>query len=365
MYLYIIFSLLALLSFVELNFGKNLSKKMIIFPILIFFFLSFLRWEKGTDWLPYYYMFRDLNIVKYYKESYEILYFQLFSIVRYFTNTYTYMLLVQAVIIYLLNYYIIRKHSLLPMLSIFLWFSYSFASIFFVRQTLAMAFIMLSLHFIINRKMYGFLLSVLGAFLIHRSAVIFLPAYFIWKLNLSRFQIIAVVLISFGLTFFAKKLFSYFVVLDISIISEKSETYLRESKNTFGSSYSPFETMIRGVSYRLAIIVITLFFYKLYATESLYRGFFNLYLVGISTFIIFVPMSVALIRFSVYYDAVQIFLCPFIILYFKDKQIQNIILLIMVFYFLTRLQSAIAGYYDLYVPYKSIFNKTEVMKTKI
>jgi len=59
---FIIFGLLALPAFVE-SFGlnKRVAKSIFIFYSIVFFALSFLRWETGTDWDSYYEYFNSIN----------------------------------------------------------------------------------------------------------------------------------------------------------------------------------------------------------------------------------------------------------------------------------------------------------------
>lgn len=362
MYLYIIFFILALLCIVELNFGRKYSKKILIIPIVVFFTLSFLRWERGSDWQAYHDMFINIFKIKYYQDNYEFLFVSLNKIVRFFTDSYTVFLFTAACIIFPCTYNIIKKYSISPILSLLVLFCTALGFIFFVRQTVAISLCLFAIHFIIQRKFLYFFVTVLAAFMFHRSAIVFLPAYFVYNLTFSRKQIILIVVCSFGLTFVAKALFGYLSLANIASISERSDMYLKEGKNSFGSAFSPMETMVRGIGYRLVVIIIGLSFYDLYVKDKMYRGFFNIYLVGVILFIIMVPISVALIRFAAYYEIAQLFLYPYIILFFKNKEVKNVVLFIMIAFFFIRINSVITGYYDLYIPYKSIFNKSLPVK---
>lgn len=357
MYLYIIFGLISLLSFSEMNLGRKFGKVAIIPIILIFYLLSFLRWERGTDWAAYNFIFEHSSAV-YIQIMYEFLFVKLNSIIYSTTGDYSVLLFAQASIIFFCFFYIIRKYSEAPVFSVLVWFSLSLASVFFTRQTIAVAICVFALHFIIQRKVYLFLLTVFIAMLFHKSALIFFPAYWIYYLNLSRKQIIVVVIASFALTSVASSLLNIIGSSDLGSISTRSTVYMEAgTDDAFGSSYSPMETMIRGVSYRLFLIAIfIIFLFKNYEKEQ-FRGIFNLYLMSVVLFILFVPISVALIRFSGYYDIFQIFLFPILILQSKDKIIKNLLLLLLIVYLGFKFYGVIFAYEELYIPYKSIFNK--------
>ena len=181
-----------------------------------------------------------------------------------------------------------------------------------------------------------------------------------YRLNLTRRFFIVALIASLALSFVTSHLLTLFSGIDMGIFSEKTEIYVTAGKTdfNFGSNYSPLQTMYRGISYRIVIILITLiFYYKLYQEDSFFRGIYNIYFLGLIIFILFVPVSVALIRFSNYFEIFQVFLFPYLIYQYKDKIYNNAILLFCIIYFAIRLNSSIAGYKDLYIPYKSIFDK--------
>ena len=357
MYLYIIFGLISLLSFSEMNFGKKFGKIVVIPIILVFYLLSFLRWERGTDWAAYKFIFENISS-EYMQIMYEFLFIKLNSLVYSTTGDFSVLLFTEASIIFFCFFYIIRKYSEAPIFSVLVWFSVTLASVFFTRQAIAVAICVFALHFIIQRKVYLFLLTVFIAMLFHKSALIFFPAYWIYNLNLSRKQIIIILVGSFVLTSAAGSLLTTIGSSGLGSISERSTVYMEAgTDDAFGSAYSPMETMIRGVSYRLFLIAILLIFLFKNYDNTQFRGIFNLYLASVVLFILFVPISVALIRFSGYYEIFQILLYPILILQTKNKIIKNLILLLLIIYLGFKFYGVIFSYKDLYIPYKSIFNK--------
>jgi hypothetical protein len=112
---------------------------------------------------------------------------------------------------------VIKKHSNIPWLSIFLFITLVFYnSLFVLRQNLAVALSLFSLPFIIERKLLKFLLVIGLAFLFHKTAIIFIILYFLYpsKLNMKTFFMLLIggflfysgiaVLIDYGITYFPK-----------------------------------------------------------------------------------------------------------------------------------------------------------------
>jgi len=75
---------------------------------------------------------------------------------------------------------LIARYSMSPMLSFvfFITMGYYTFSLSALRQTIALAIIMLAVQHIAKRRLGSFLLTVLFAALFHLSAIVFLPAYF-------------------------------------------------------------------------------------------------------------------------------------------------------------------------------------------
>ena len=81
----------------------------------------------------------------------------------------------------------IYKYSFIPWLSILLLLITNYnMSMFVLRQFIAMVICHNLFDYIINRKMFRFLIGVIIAFSIHQTAFIFLPLYFIYPITLSR-----------------------------------------------------------------------------------------------------------------------------------------------------------------------------------
>lgn len=156
LYFFIFFLLLsgALLEIISNN--KKFSQSTFTFFIFCFFILSFIRWETGTDWTPYYDVFKSIEIpwetLTDYLHGFEPGFMILYNIAKSISDSYTIMLLTEAIILYFCIYYFIKAHSFYPILSLLIYYSMSFAGIFFVRQNIAMAILLCSLKYIYEKK---------------------------------------------------------------------------------------------------------------------------------------------------------------------------------------------------------------------
>ena len=71
------------------------------------------------------------------------------------------------------------------------------------RQSFAIAICLIALEFALNRKLMGFILSILIAFSIHQTAIVFIPVYWIVKVGLTKRQalvdLVAILVLSQGI----------------------------------------------------------------------------------------------------------------------------------------------------------------------
>ncbi|CDT01423.1 conserved membrane hypothetical protein [Sphingobacterium sp. PM2-P1-29] len=358
MYLYLIYFIIALLAFFEINGGSSLLKKVLVVPFLILFVLASIRWERGTDWLSYITLFENVDNV-FYLLAFEPGFYYLNYIVASFSDNYTIVLLLQAIIIYVLHFYVIKKYSISPFVTLMIWFGFYIGSIFFVRFHVALAITLFSFIFIVDRKFWKFFICVLVAFCFHRSAILFIPAYFLFDKTFTRRQLLLGMVVSFFLSALFEIGLNFLGQINLGIISEKASTYAE-----VGSEYaeeptrSAFQIMLIGSSYRvLLLLLIVGFYYDLYKENVTFRGLLNIYFVGMCLFIIVTPVSVSVARMSQYYEYFQFLMIPYFILRFEYRSNRNLVLLCIMLFYLMRLKSNVSFYEDLYVPYKTIFNK--------
>ena len=117
------------------------------------------------------------------------------------SNQYIYICILGSVITF--GYFIlIRGYSQIVWLSCILFLLCSFnQSLFVIRQYLAMTVLFVSLKFILRRDLLRFVVCVLVAFFFHRTAIIFLPVFFLYGIENKRrllfYSLIAVAVVRF------------------------------------------------------------------------------------------------------------------------------------------------------------------------
>jgi hypothetical protein len=336
-------------------------KKLFLLLMSLLFSLSFLRWERGTDWESYLSNFNRVENWDTYNR-FEYLYSNLNKFVKLIIHgDYTVFLFACAIIIYVTNYKTILKYAKYPITTLLIWYSFSFGGIFFTRQLIAISIVFYSINFIIKKEKIYFFLAVLIAMLFHRTAIIFILAYFVYHLNFSRKGLIIVLCLfsALGLVFSTGVLSSLGSLLG-GVFEQRINAYTELGTSTsFGSAYTPLQTLIRGSVYRVAIILyVLLFFYEYYKKDVFFRGIFNLYVIGCLLFFIMAPLSPTLIRLSLYFESFQVFILPYFVFSRKNKSIRVFSMCILVFYLLFRFYGVVQTYRGLYIPYKSIFNKS-------
>lgn len=102
-------------------------------------------------------------------------------IVSLFTGDVHIYMLVVSIIIITLTAVLLYKYSPIPWIGMFVFASFGFFgnSLSFIRQSIAIAIFLFSIHFLKNKKFVPYLLIILLAATFHKSMVIMIPVYFI------------------------------------------------------------------------------------------------------------------------------------------------------------------------------------------
>lgn len=144
------------------------------------------------------------------------------------SNRYIFILIV-TLVVYTLLFFSIKNYTenypLAVVLFLGLWFFFTFT---YLRQVLGTTITWLSIKYIVERKIWLFLLVVFIAFSIHKSAIVFLPLYFI---PIKKYDATVVVNVMFflfvlGITPFPNMLFDAYGGIDN--VQSKLTTYQLE-----------------------------------------------------------------------------------------------------------------------------------------
>lgn len=358
-----IFVLLALFAYLEVICKRvRFFDGLFAFFVFFFFVLSFIRWETGTDWDSYLSAFNRIRIpweqFGSKEEKMEIGFQFLNQFPKWIYNDYTLCLFVQAVFVFSFLYFSLMRQSIYPLLSLFIFLSMSFAGIFFVRQTIAMAIVLYSYKYLIHRNKRFFIALVIFASLFHRSAFVFLVAYPLSKLHLEWKTITLYIILSMSLgTVLMSLMLSCLSMFDLGIISQKIAYYsdLGESDNS--TIYSTTSIIIRGGLNRTFLLLL----YYLYLryrrlNNSVINVLINIQFIGILLYFVLSPISLTLNRVVVYFDIAQILIIPYVFRYNKGIANKSAAFLIFMLYSIFRYYTALVKYDDAFIPYKTIFD---------
>lgn len=118
----------------------------------------------------------ELNV---FEMRYEMGYVLLNKVLYNISSNPQIILIVSSIIIGLGYYKFICKYSIIPMLSVFLFFTFGYWGQMtnIIRQGIAIVIVLFSFDYIKSRKLFKFILIIIIAMLFHRTAIIFLIAY--------------------------------------------------------------------------------------------------------------------------------------------------------------------------------------------
>lgn len=348
---YFILFLIMIISY--FRYGDN--KKPFLLFFLLFFLLSFLRWETGTDWESYYDIFiRQSLKLEFYREfGFVILNYT----VRSFTDNYTVLLFIEALILYLALYKPLRYFSISPFLTLIAFFCLNKGGIFFTRQTIAISLALLSIYYLALKRKYKFILFFILAISFHYSAIIVLLSIFVINKKLERKHIIFLLLLSFFITLILP------VVCDLSFVKNNAilyrfSRYFYDPSNTAGyrNGTSKIFIILRTSINRIFIFTMLLLIKKKYEHDRKFNIIFNMYFISLCLFVAFGFHSLVLSRITAYFEIFEIFALPYILLSFNRREFRLFELLFFV-YLGIRLYTGLSSYYDFFIPYKVIFNE--------
>jgi hypothetical protein len=164
-----------------------IKSRVLIFWLLVILLLIFdgLRWEMGTDWNNYYdiFMLADTYVEMGKPPGFEYGYIYYNSLIRFFTDNYSYFLFITTAFIYIGIFFAVAKITNYSLLSLFYLFStlpwYSGS----LRQMMASVFFVFAIKAVIDRKIYVFFACIIAGVFFHNSIIVFIPIYFLYGLS--------------------------------------------------------------------------------------------------------------------------------------------------------------------------------------
>lgn len=359
MYLYIIFFTLSIAAFLEiLNIKIKQLKRYTDFLyylyILIFFILSTFRWENGTDWdsyFQYYNWLTEITCIGYMEPGFTLL-----TSINSVLFNYTSQLASIAFLSIIPIAWKYKKISPYPLFSLFIWYATTFANIFPVRQSIAIALFTMSWSYIERRKILHFCGIIVLAATFHITVLITLPIYFLWNKQFSVPMFILGIIIISCISVVGDKIISNVLyIVGGDLVKQKLEYYLENSTENFGSAYSPTQVLIRGIINRSFIFFPIVFLLnKIRLNDKELNSYINLYFYSFILFLLVTPLSIALGRLCMYFDIIQAVIIPYIFTGNTNRINKCILFILIIGYFFIRFKGIVFNYQDLYIPYNFV-----------
>ena len=355
----IVLFFLSIVENISTDVFNEYKKKFFYVSFLLLVLFIGLRWETGTDWESYVFVFEEINSISSLFEYWgfmEFGYLLINFIVRMFTDNYTLFLLFHAVLMF---YFLIKAFKSLTnytQLTLMLFFAITLGNMGSNRQLLALSLGLYGLSFLINgnKRMYFVLIGT--SLFFHLTSILFGVYYFLNRRIKSTTLFICVgtayVLGKTNLPYF---IFSSFGNLNF-YASQKTDIYLDSAAETL--AFSDLSTL--GLLKRL--LIFSTFLVLRNRISPKFKGFdtvFNGYVFGLIFYFFFSSSLLVMIsRGSIYFSIMEALLLTsvmYILPRIADKIMYSIFLLILSVFLMYQ---SIAQYPDLFEPYKAIFINT-------
>lgn len=353
-----LFGITGISSFFELcNINYNKKIFIIIFLMIIYIIISGLRWN-NPDWIVYYPFFMNnysLDGFWYGNIPIDKGFGLINFIVKFFTDEYSILLFILAIIIIGLKINFILNFSMFPLLSILFWFGTYMGDIFFVRQALAISITLIAFKYIVKKKFLYFIFWTVIASTIQISVLPFIFAYFIFHLKIKiRYLILGIFMsIIVGRLLDTSFLLNIAGILNImpdaDRLNEKLDLYMN-----IGTDDGDF--LLVGYIRRMLFLPIELWAVtKLEKIDNRYRGCINLIVIGYIIYFLLGNVSPTIAsRISTAFYFYEIITIPAIFLLLKNINIKLIFFFILLIYSLIKYIYIINLYPDIYIPYTNI-----------
>ena len=328
----IIFIMLAVMSFLEI-FDLNKRKRLSFFSIImitIFLVLTTIRGGSKGDYKNYKNVYMYMTDTTYLFKTSNFLFEPFYSCLQWICkkviNNFQFFLFVIGSIVIFIEHNYAKKFRISSStnekgykeisdrkyyFTIFfiLWGLY-LANIFVIRSTISLMICFYSIYYIQEKKISKFLVCIAVATGFHYSALVFLPAYFVFWFRSSilfkiNFFIFGSILLSAGIrpiALIAARLLG-------GTTENKIKTYLGSTSFMFGLGMDESDGAIILAKALLnigVILLVGIYCWKFNKKDILYEGCLNLYIVGCILYIATLTVGYAFARLSIYYNIFQI-----------------------------------------------------------
>jgi len=356
-----ILSILLLLSFSLLELTVTMSsytkRAMTLFVYAFLVLQVGLRWETGTDWNNYLAHFQSITNLASASPSLlspEYGYGIAIWLVKLVFPSYTAFLLIHAAVYYYLIFDSLKRYTGILFLPLMLFYCFTMGITGSNRELLALAVGIYAIRYIYDGKLAYFFLLVTLACMFHYSAVILLLfPLFTLKIRPAILLILLACSIVIGVSALPMKAFLAVGTLIGGPELSKAAFYLANSANSLKDT----GLSILGLIKRLFLLSLFLYNRRFLSDKMKYYNIMlNAYVAGAVIYFIFASSLVIIVsRGSLYFDVFEPLLLASQV-YLLKRQSNKLVFAsaLCVLSFMIFFQS-IAGYPDLFIPYKGLF----------
>lgn len=313
---YLIISVLSLFSlFKQVNHKTRNIKLLTIISFVFLVMVGGFRYQVGADWESYERLFFSLvNWSDVIVAREEILFTTFMYSIKNLFNNYSVFVFILFVVSFSLKYNIIKCYSpdIFLSLMVYLYTLFLIYDINGLRQGLSIGIVLQGIPFILNRKLCNFLILIIIASLCHISALLFLPLYYLAKMQISN----KILLLSFipvmGVSFQVGNILQFSSAFQNFLAIEKFVHYSVYTTDVYKNS-SDFILNI-ALFQRLFIFALFMFYYKqIKIKDDLKLLLRNGYFISIIIFVMFSFSSEFSARLGFYYKSLELIIIPLIV----------------------------------------------------
>jgi EpsG family len=350
----LLFSIIYICALFDVTKGNFKIKNLIfLFLVIIITLFAGLRHNIGADYLGYYSYYKKATISLF--GDLEIGFEVLAVFVRTIFNSYEFFVLTLVTLTFVFMYKAIKNLAFSNMYLIPLYvFSIQYllgGPMGQMRQALAIAILLYSIKFIIDGSFRKFLFAVLMASCIHVTSIIFLIAYAVNYIKISKTLILTsmATVVMLGNTSVPRDvLLQLSTMLNIDIFATLGEYVTSER---YGMEY---EGSILAYIERLLLLFVTLYFFK-DSKDKKVKTLILIYWISLLIFFLFMDISILAQRLSRPFKLVEIFLYGYILQSFTKNSYLRVVGFLILSLLLYKPIFMIISRPHQYIPYNSIW----------
>jgi len=210
-----------IIAIFEMDKKSEKNKSIVTFFLIMFVLLSLRNIKCGTDLSNYKYFFKENSkmsfekLIEFYSESGEILYHLFNKVIFLVTNDFQIFLTIIAAICMIPIAIFYKRESKNPILTIGLFLTVAPFGMFFsgLRQSIAMAIVIMAFRFIKEKKIIPYIIMILIAFGFHQSAIIMLLLYPLYHAKITKKWLIVIVPLMIMIFIFKNQIFSSLILI--------------------------------------------------------------------------------------------------------------------------------------------------------